>query len=153
MTNLPAHIPQRMANRAQNLLIDAGFTTNIQPVRGRGRGPGAGIMLWLPNGGFTSLGRPGLPADQVAETAVAQLLAFTRSHTIVDEHLADQLMIPAALAHGTSRYTTHRLTRHALTNAELLRQWLGVSIEIDGQDDKAAEIVVYGVGFRHGESR
>lgn len=105
-------------------------------------------MLWLPNGGFTSLGRPGLPADQVAETVVAQLLAFTRSHTMVDEHLADQLMIPAALAQGTTRYTTHRLTRHTLTNADLLRQWLGVSIEIDGEEEQAAEIVVSGVGFR-----
>lgn len=148
VTNLPAHIPQRMANRAQNLLVEAGFTSSIQPVRERGRGPGAGMMLWLPNGGFTSLGRPGLPADQVAETAVAQLLAFTRSHTMVDEHLADQLMIPAALAHGTTRYTTHRLTRHALTNADLLRQWLGVSIAIDGDEDQVAEIVVSGVGLR-----
>ncbi|MCC6602218.1 MAG: RNA 3'-phosphate cyclase [Anaerolineae bacterium] len=148
VTNLPAHIPQRMANRAHNLLVEAGFAPTIQPMRERGRGPGAGIMLWLPNGGFTSLGRPGLPADQVAETVVAQLLAFTRSHTMVDEHLADQLMIPAALAQGTTRYTTHRLTRHALTNADLLRQWLGVSIEIDGEEEQTAEIVVSGVCFR-----
>ena len=108
VTNLPAHIPQRMASRAHNLLVEAGFTPHIQPVRERGRGPGAGIVLWLPNGGFTGLGRKGVPADQVAETAVAQLLAFARSRTMVDEHLADQLMIPAALAHGTTRYTTHR---------------------------------------------
>ncbi|MAT98252.1 MAG: RNA 3'-phosphate cyclase [Anaerolineaceae bacterium] len=151
VTNLPAHIPQRMANRAHNLLVDAGFVPNIEPVRQRGRGPGAGIVLWLPNGGFTSLGRQGLPADQVAETAVTQLLAFARSGMMVDEHLADQLMIPAALAHGTTCYTTHRLTRHALTNADLLRQWLGVSIQIDGQPDQPAEIVVAGVGFQRDE--
>jgi RNA 3'-terminal phosphate cyclase (ATP) len=148
VTNLPAHIPQRMANRAHNLLVEAGFVPHIQPVRERGRGPGAGIVLWLPNGGFTGLGRKGVPADQVAETAVAQLLTFARSRTMVDEHLADQLMIPAALAHGTTRYTTHRLTRHALTNADLLRQWLGVSIQIDGQLDQPAEIVVSGAGIR-----
>jgi RNA 3'-terminal phosphate cyclase (ATP) len=134
------------------LLTDAGFTPNIQPVRERGRGPGAGIVLWLPNGGFTSLGRQGLPADQVAETAVAPLLAFARSRTMVDEHLADQLMIPAALAHGTTRYTTYRLTGHALTNADLLRQWLGVSIQIDGQLDEPAEIVVSGIGFQRDEN-
>ncbi len=152
VTNLPAHIPQRMANRAHNLLTDAGFEPHIQPVRERGRGPGAGIVLWLPNGGFTSLGRKGLPADVVAETAVTQLLKFTRSGTMVDEHLADQLMIPAALAQGTTRYTTHRLTGHALTNADLLRQWLGVSIQIDGQLDQPAEIVVAGVGFQRDQS-
>ena len=147
VTNLPAHIPQRMANRAHNLLVDAGFAPHIEPVRERGRGAGAGIVLWLPNGGFTSLGRKGLPADQVAETAVAQFLAFARSGITVDEHLADQLMIPAALAQGTTRYTTHRLTRHALTNADLLRQWLDVSIHIDGELDQPAEIIVSGVAF------
>ena len=88
----------------------------------------------------------------MAETAVTQLLKFTRSGTMVDEHLADQLMIPAALAQGTTRYTTHRLTGHALTNADLLRQWLGVSIQIDGQLDQPAEIVVAGVGFQRDQS-
>lgn len=152
VTNLPAHIPQRMASRAHNLLVDAGFVPHIQTVRQRGRGPGAGIVLWLPNGGFSSLGRKGLPAEQVAETAVSKLLAFARSSTLVDEHLADQLMIPAALAQGTTRYTTHRLTLHALTNADLLRQWLSVSIQIDGQLDQPAEIVVSGVGFHRENS-
>jgi len=153
VTNLPAHIPQRMTNRARNLLVEAGFAPHIEPVRERGRGAGAGMMLWLPGGGFTALGRKGMPAEQVAETAVSPLLSFARSRTMVDEHLADQLMIPAALAHGTTRYTTQRLTRHALTNAALLRQWLDVSIRIDGQPDEPAEIIVAGAGFRREDSR
>ncbi|KAA3655905.1 MAG: RNA 3'-phosphate cyclase [Chloroflexi bacterium] len=153
VTNLPAHIPQRMARRAHNQLTEAGFTPNIQPVRKRGRGPGAGIILWLPNGGFTSLGRKGLPADRVAETAVSHLLTFTRSHTMIDEHLADQLLIPAALAHGATRYTTQRLTQHTLTNAELLRQWLDVSIRIDGKLDQPAKIEVSGIGFQSNNNK
>ena len=148
VTNLPAHIPQRMARRAHNLLAEAGFMPDIQPVRERGRGPGAGIFLWLPNGGFTSIGRKGVPSDKVAETAVSDLLNFTRSHKMVDEHLADQLLIPAALAHGTTRYTTNRLTQHTLTNADLLRRWLDVDIRIKGSLDKHAEIEVSGISFQ-----
>ena len=148
VTNLPAHIPQRMASRAHNMLVDAGFAPQIRPVRARGRAPGAGIVLWLPHGGFSALGRKGLPADKVAEAAVAELLTFTRSRALVDEHLADQLMIPAALAQGMTRYMTPRLTRHALSNAALLRQWLNVAIQIDGQPDQPAEITITGIGFQ-----
>jgi hypothetical protein len=36
---------------------------------------------------------------------------------------------------------------HTVTNAELLQQWLGVTIDIAGKPDSAAEISVTGVGF------
>jgi RNA 3'-terminal phosphate cyclase (ATP) len=45
VTELPAHIPQRMANRAENLLQQANLPAQIQPVRERGVAPGAGIFL------------------------------------------------------------------------------------------------------------
>ena len=100
------------------------------------------------------LGRKGLPADKVAEkpplTEAPRL--YPQPGTLVDEHLADQLMIPAALAQGTTRYTTPRLTHHALTNAALLRRWLDVAIQIDGQLDRPADIVIKGVGFRRDDN-
>lgn len=148
VTNLPAHIPNRMERRAYNLLTAAGLHPAITPLRERGAGPGAGIMLWLPQAGFSSLGRPGLPADQVAETAVAELLAFVENKAAVDPHLADQLLLPLALAQGTSTFTTNSLTRHTLTNAHLLRQWLGVPITITGELNQPAQITIAGINFR-----
>ncbi|MCB9423227.1 MAG: RNA 3'-phosphate cyclase [Ardenticatenaceae bacterium] len=148
VTNLPAHIPQRMARRADNLLRQAGFATDIQPLRERGCGPGAGLVLWLPQAGFTSLGRKGLPADKVAETAVADLLAFVDNKTAIDKHLADQLLIPMALGHGRSTLTTNQLTQHTLTNAHLLRQWLDVSITITGDLGEPAQIEVTGINYQ-----
>jgi RNA 3'-terminal phosphate cyclase (ATP) len=148
VTNLPAHIPQRMANRAHNLLQAAGFQPVIKPIREQGAGPGAGIVLWLPQAGFSALGRPGLPADQVAEAAVSELLAFVDDpNAAVDEHLADQLLLPMVLAHGQSSCTTHRLTRHTLTNADLLRHWLNVEIEIEGELNQPGVVQVNGIGF------
>lgn len=144
VTNLPAHIPQRMARRTHNLLADAGFEPDIEPLRRRGQGAGAGLMLWLPNGGFSALGRKGLPADKVAETAVSDLLAFTQTEGMVDEHLADQLLIPLALADGETTFTTHRLTHHTITNARLIQRWLGSDIEIDGKENEPATIRVLG---------
>jgi RNA 3'-terminal phosphate cyclase (ATP) len=148
VTNLPAHIPQRMARRADNLLQQAGLGTAIKPLRARGRGPGAGLFLWLPQAGFTSLGRKGLPADKVAETAVAELLAFMDNNLAVDKRLADQLLLPMALANGRSTLTTNQLTDHTLTNANLLSQWLDVSITINGELGQPAQIEVTGISYQ-----
>jgi len=147
VTNLPANIPQRMAGRATNLLAAAGHASAIEPRRENGDGPGAGIFLWLPQGGFSSLGRPGLPSERVAEAAVAETLAFIDNGAMVDRHLADQLLLPLALAHGQTRYTTDHLTLHTTTNADLLRQWLPVTIAITGEMGGPAEIAVTGAGF------
>lgn len=147
VTNLPAHIPNRMARRAHNLLQEMGLRPNIREIRARGAAPGAGIFLWLPQAGFTSLGRQGLPADKVAETAVAQLAAFIDNNTAVDHHLADQLLLPLALAQGAATYTTDALTQHTLTNAQLLRQWLDVDIQITGDLGQPAEIRIKGIDF------
>lgn len=147
VTNLPADIPQRMAGRAANLLTAAGRASKIEPRREKGRGPGAGIFLWTPQGGFGALGRPGLPSEKVAEAAVAETLAFVDNNAMVDRHLADQLLLPLALAHGRARYTTDHLTLHTLTNAELLRQWLDTRIDITGDLGGPAAIDVTGIGF------
>ncbi|MGB3716497.1 MAG: RNA 3'-terminal phosphate cyclase [Candidatus Promineifilaceae bacterium] len=147
VTNLPSHIPHRMARRAYNLLTGSGFEVNVQPVRERGAGPGAGIVLWMPQGGFSSLGRKGLPADKVAEAAVAELTSFVDNGAAVDHHLADQLLVPMALAHGRSTLTTHRLTSHALTNIALLRQWLNSQIDVRGALDRAGKVSVNGIGW------
>jgi RNA 3'-terminal phosphate cyclase (ATP) len=150
VTNLPADIPQRMAGRATNLLAAAGRPSRIEPRREKGAGPGAGIFLWLPQGGFSALGRPGLPSERVAEAAVAETLSFVDNNAMVDRHLADQLLLPLALAHGRTRYTTDHLTLHTITNAELLGQWVETQIAISGDLGGPAEIDVTGAGFTPG---
>jgi RNA 3'-terminal phosphate cyclase (ATP) len=148
VTNLPSHIPQRMARRAENLLREVGLVAQVRPLRERGEGPGAGIFLWVPQAGFGSLGRPGLPADKVAEAAVAELVAFIDNDSAaVDHHLADQLLIPMSLAHGRSTFTTHRLSQHTLTNAALVRHWLDAQITVAGQADGPAQIAIDGIAY------
>lgn len=146
VTNLPAHIPNRMTNRAQNLLRAAGLASQIQTTRQRGPTPGAAICLWLPHAGFSALGRQGLPAQNVAQNAVNDLLTHLAHPTAaVDPHLADQLLLPMALAHGTSTLTTSQLTQHTLTNAHLLQQWLDIPIHINHTQN---QITLTGINHR-----
>jgi RNA 3'-terminal phosphate cyclase (ATP) len=80
VTQLPSHIPQRMASRAENLLHEAHLKATVRPLRERGVAPGAGIFLTAEYedslAGFGALGRLGLPADKVAEIACQELLNF-----------------------------------------------------------------------------
>ncbi len=85
------------------------------------KGQGTVVFVWAEFehalSGFTSLGQRGKPAEQVAEEACEDLLDFVKGSSALDRYLADQLLLPLAMAKGTSRFTTERVTQHLLTNA------------------------------------
>ncbi|HUS94407.1 MAG TPA: RNA 3'-terminal phosphate cyclase [Patescibacteria group bacterium] len=147
VSNLPSHIPHRMARRAHNLLLEAGLEPDIQPRRERGAGPGAGIVLWVDQAGFSALGRKGYPADKVAEAAVGDLLTFLDNGAAVDYHLADQLLLPMALARGRSTFTVDKLSHHTLTNINILREWLAVEITATGEINQPGTVTVLGINM------
>ncbi|MBN1812047.1 MAG: RNA 3'-phosphate cyclase [Anaerolineae bacterium] len=150
--NLPAHIPQRMANRARNVLAEAGIQAQVEPRRLRGAGPGAGIFLFAEYesadqstyAGFTAYGSKGLPAERVAETACESLLTHHRSGSPADPHLADQLALPMVLAQGESRIVTSQVSRHLLTNAWVIGQFLTQVLEITGKQGASGTIIAKG---------
>mgnify|MGYP005847672463 CR=1 FL=1 len=145
VTNLPAHIPQRMADRARGVLRDLGVPLEIEPLRARGPGPGAGIFLTAHyaggRAGFSALGRKGRASEAVAEEACTDLLAHHHSRAAADPHLADQLILPCALAGGRSVFTTSRVTPHLATNIHVVRQFLGTAITLEGEAEGRVELV------------
>ncbi len=149
VTNLPAHIPQRMATRAHNVLAEEGLQAQVEPRRLRGAGPGAGIFLFAEyahvTAGFTAYGRKGLPAERVAEAACKDLLAHHRSDSPADPHLTDQLVLPMALAEGESRAITWQVSRHLLTNVWVVRQFLARELNVEGEPGTPGMLVVKGV--------
>jgi RNA 3'-terminal phosphate cyclase (ATP) len=76
---------------------------------------------------FTGFGERGVPAEAVAEKAVKETRRYLASEVAVGEYLADQLLIPMALAGGGS-FTTCPLSRHSLTNIEIIQKFLDVKI-------------------------
>jgi len=133
--NLPAHIPQRMADRARALLGGLEAPVNIVPERVRAACPGAGIFLAAryenANCGFTALGARGKPSEEVAEEAVAALLAHRSTGAALDRHLGDQILAPLAVADGPSTFTVEAVSRHLRTNAWLIDRFGLARITID----------------------
>lgn len=141
-TALPSHIPQRMASRAENLLHQANLQATVKPLRERGMAPGAGIFLTAEYEhsltGFGALGRVGLPAEKVAEIACEQLLRFHRTGAPVDEHMADQLLLPAALAAQKSQYRVAEISTHLTTNAWAISHFGLARVTVDEADKVVA---------------
>jgi len=119
--NLPAHIPQRMTDRARASLGDLGVPVDILPQRVTAACPGAGIFLAAEyedlTVSFSALGRLGKPSEMVADETVAAFREHHASGAAVELHLADQLLLPLALAKGASAFTAPRPTGHLTTNA------------------------------------
>lgn len=138
VTQLPSHIPQRMANRAENLLHQADLKAHVQPLREQGVAPGAGIFLTAEYenslAGFGALGRVGLPAEKVAQMACKELLSFHNTGAPVDAHLADQLLLSAALASEGSQYRVAEISTHLTTNAWVIEQFGLARVTVDAAD-------------------
>lgn len=78
----------------------------------------------------TSHGRKGYPAEDVADDALDDLEDFLEAGVPVGECLADQLLLPMAIA-GKGRFRTlGPLSLHATTNIETIREFLDVAIEV-----------------------
>jgi RNA 3'-terminal phosphate cyclase (ATP) len=142
--NLPSHIPQRMANRARNLLAEEGLTAEMTAQRVKGAGPGAGVFLFAEyesaSAGFTAYGRKGLPAEQVAQSACDELLEHHYGEAPVDPHLADQLILPMALSAGICQMVTSRITEHLITNLNVVNSFLPIKTHVAGRVGKPGSI-------------
>ena len=97
--------------------------------------------------GFSAIGRIGKSSEAVAEEACRQFADHHRSDATVDVHLADQLLLATALAHGRSEFRTGRVTRHLLTNAHVIRQFIPARIEIDAGAGQPGTVLVDGIGL------
>jgi len=132
--NLPAHICERMAAHARYLLEQAGMAAEIETVVMKAACPGAGLYLTAHYenslAGFGAQGKRGKPAEQVAEEACFALLQHYRSGAALEQHLADQLILPAALCRGESIFGVERISPHLVTNAWVVERFGLARIDI-----------------------
>jgi RNA 3'-terminal phosphate cyclase (ATP) len=78
---------------------------------------------------FTAFGGKGIRAEDVARDACRQTTRFLDRDVPVDEHLADQLLLPMALAGGGECVTTE-LSLHATTNIQTIKQFIEIRINV-----------------------
>lgn len=136
VAGLPEAIATRQARQARKRLKQLGLEVEVEEEAWPG-GPGTMCGILLPTEPvptfFFALGERGKPAEKVADEAAEQVRSYLGSGPgAVDEHSADQLLLPLGFAAGPSRFRVARVSSHLLTNAAVLAHFLPRSITIEG---------------------
>ena len=128
--NLPFQIARREIDTLHEVL---GWGAKHQKLIKILDSPGPGNLVILTHqfenvsSSFCSFGTQGVAAEKVSKTAIKAYHAYLKSEAVVDEYLADQLILPMALARNSS-FIAHNLSLHATTNLEITRKFLDTKI-------------------------
>jgi RNA 3'-terminal phosphate cyclase (ATP) len=146
VAGLPEHVRRRQAKRAADRLAERGLAVEVHEETWPG-GPGTMLGVELLTEPvptlFFALGARGKPAETVADEAVAEAEAFLAADPPgIDEHSADQLLLPLAFAPEASRFRTARVSSHLLTNIEVIQQFLPRRIECEGAEGEPGVVHV-----------
>ncbi|MBC7186856.1 MAG: RNA 3'-terminal phosphate cyclase [Calditrichaeota bacterium] len=152
VARLDMSIAERQRRQALRRLAAMGVEAEIELLSLPARSPGTFLFLLADFAHsqccYYALGERGKPAERVADEAVDQLQRFLATDAAVDEYVADQLVIPLLLADGSSELRVARLTRHLLTNIEVVRSFLPVVIEVAGQEGEPGSVRIHGPALR-----
>ncbi len=136
VARLPRSIAEREANTVCRKLAWEKDSASVREVESLG--PGNVVLIEIESRQvtevFVGFGRKGVPAERVAAGAARDAKRYLDAGVHVGEHLADQLLIPMALAHG-GRFRTLRPTQHTRTNIDVLRRFLDVTIDLEQRAD------------------
>lgn len=130
-----AGIPEGVARRELDVLARAfdGVTVNARRLAAE-QGPGNALLVEAEHENvtelFTGFGERGVSAETVAGRVVQALREYLSSGAAVAEHLADQMVLPMALA-GGGRFTTNARSSHLLTNLEVIARFLPLSASVE----------------------
>jgi RNA 3'-terminal phosphate cyclase (ATP) len=102
------------------------------------KGPGNALVLMIEaenvTAVFTGFGERGRPAEEVAMEAIETAEKWLQAGVPIDEYLADQLLLPMALAGGGSFRTT-KPSLHTTTNISTIQRFLPVSIGYEQESE------------------
>jgi len=133
VANLPSTVAERELNLIARMLSWPKEWLRAESVDDS-RGPGNVVMIEIESRHvtevFTGFGERGVRAEAVAERAVKEARRYLAVDVVAGEYLADQLLIPMAMARGGS-FSTLPLSRHSTTNIEVIGKFLDVRIQIE----------------------
>ncbi|MBS1246539.1 MAG: 3-phosphate cyclase [Proteobacteria bacterium] len=133
LAHLPEHIARRELAVIQQALGYADEQLRFQMVSDAD-GPGNAVNVIIQSKQvaecFSAFGRRGLPAEQVAQQVVEQVRRYLQAGVPVGRHLADQLLLPMALA-GGGMFVTLKPSLHTLTNMEVIKTFMNVDLRAE----------------------
>jgi len=144
VSNLPLSIAQRELRIVAQKMKWEPETLKAREVR-NAKGPGNVLTIEIVSDAltevFTGFGRRGVSAEKVAGRTVQMVQEYLRDDLPVGPYLADQLLIPLAMA-GGGRFRTLPPTRHTTTNIAVIKHFLDVDIRLKACGDHQWEVEI-----------
>jgi len=137
-------VSERMAHACEETLAAGGLRCDIERVdEATASGAGAGLAVWAETSTGCLLGADGAGAPRRSSEAIGRrvaraLLEDVASGASVDRHLADQLVLFACVARGTTRWRVPADSEHLRTNLWLAERFgartrrEGALVEVEG---------------------
>jgi RNA 3'-terminal phosphate cyclase (ATP) len=141
-------VSERMAETCNEILGKHGYHADIDCIYDTSatqRGASLTVYALTDTGciiGSDLAGRLGRTSEYIGEKVAKNLLQDIKSSATVDRYTADQLILYAVLAAGSSKYIIPRLTEHIETNIWLVETLLGAKVEY-----KDRELIIHGIGY------
>ena len=136
LARLPTHVGDREHAIVRERLGLSHAECEVREVTD-GSGPANVYLIEVERGGarelVSSIGAQGLRAELVARRACEDIEAFLAADVPVGEYLADQLLLPLAVAGGGS-FRAAPLSLHATTNIETIGHFLDVAITVEAEE-------------------
>ncbi len=152
VSNLNIKIADRQKRRAILHLQKISPEINIKTINMPSEFKGTSILLIAefedgsenitPACCYFALGKIGKPAEMVADEAVEALNIFLSTEGTIDQYLADQLLLPLTFASGISEFRTSQVTKHLISNAEIIKLFTRTQIEIEGTIGKSGLVKI-----------
>jgi RNA 3'-terminal phosphate cyclase (ATP) len=144
VASLPESIGKREMSTVRERLGLERHVCRVETVEGS-VGPGNVLLIVVEGESLTEVvtgfGVKGVSAEQVASDACDEAERYLRTDVPVGSHLADQLLIPVALAGGGS-FRTLAPSAHTLSNARVVRRFLDVEIALEAGGEDAHRITI-----------
>jgi RNA 3'-terminal phosphate cyclase (ATP) len=141
---LPGEIAKRELERVEKMLNWTGDQLQIRQLPAEW-GPGNILTLEIESEHvtevFTGFGMKAATSEAVAEQAVKQARRYLAANVPVGESLADQLLLPIALAGGGS-FLTLAPSRHTKTNIDVITRFLSIRIAMPEMERDAWRIEI-----------
>lgn len=133
VANLPGHIGKRELRQLERRTGWPSEDLHLEELSGVA-GPGNVVLLEIGSEAATevisSFGVVGVRAEAVVGRAVQAMQRFLKARVPVGEYLADQLLVPMAMA-GEGSMLTLPLSRHSTTQIGLIQRFLDVPIQVE----------------------
>lgn len=137
-SGLPHDIAERMLARARKELSQWPEETFAVRKLPDDQGPGVILMLEARYAHaveiVSAFGQLGVSAERLGKTAAARMRGFQECDAFAGPYLADQLILPFALA-GAGVFTTVKPSQHLITAIDIAQRFTGKPIRLTQQSD------------------